>query len=64
MEFDPTRYLNDLSEQHELMTAVQAEITHLVVLARWNGASWREIGDTLGISKQAAQQYYGTSSDG
>jgi predicted transcriptional regulator len=34
-------------------TAEQVEI------ARTNGVSWQKIGDALGITRSAAQQYYG-----
>lgn len=34
-------------------------VTEAVELARDNGASWQQIGDYLGVSKQAAWERYG-----
>ena len=31
-------------------------VDHYVAVARANGASWSQIGEALGVSKQAAQQ--------
>lgn len=39
--------------------AADREITQAVTKARREGVSWFHIGETLGISKQAAQQKYG-----
>lgn len=41
------------------MDSAQAEILTCVSHARRAGASWAEIGDALGMSKQAAQQKFG-----
>jgi hypothetical protein len=41
------RALNDIGDQL---------VDHYVAQARANGASWSQIGDALGVSKQAAQQ--------
>jgi len=35
-------------------------VGHYVALARAAGASWQQIGDAIGVSKQAAQQKLGT----
>src|SRR4051812_6592330 len=48
---------------HELATLSDAVIGCFVARARGAGLSWTEIGETFGISKQAAQQRYGTTSD-
>lgn len=46
----------------ELEPARQEALHQVVRTARTQGHSWREIGDSLGISRQAAQQRFGTSS--
>jgi hypothetical protein len=47
----------------ELTELSDAVIDRFVAHARATGLSWTEIGDTFGISKQAAQQRYGTTID-
>jgi hypothetical protein len=41
------------------LLAARDEVEYSVRAARRHGATWRQIGDELGISKQAAQQRYG-----
>ena len=60
-------YLNGLgSSLDELGTVRQIESNlndlrqGLVDSARFNGHSWTEVGDALNISRQAAQQRYGS----
>jgi Clp amino terminal domain, pathogenicity island component len=43
----------------ELTSIADALLTHFVVAARESGASWAEIGDALGVTKQGAQQRFG-----
>ena len=43
----------------ELAGTADQLVTHFVVAARRAGASWAEIGDALGVTKQGAQQRYG-----
>jgi hypothetical protein len=49
------------------LTSVRANLDHfvfpLVLDARGHGVSWSDIGMALGVSKQAAQQRYGTLFD-
>jgi hypothetical protein len=49
------------------LTSVRANLDHfvfpLVLDARSQGDSWNDIGMALGVSKQAAQQRYGTLFD-
>lgn len=45
-----------------LATVVDDLIARGVHEQRLEGASWREVGEALGISKQAAQQRYGKES--
>ena len=40
-------------------TALQSAVTDQVATCRAAGMSWQEIGDTLGTSRQGAQQRYG-----
>lgn len=45
----------------QLIAAGAADaVTAVVVDMRADGASWSEIGDALGVSRQAAQQRYRT----
>jgi hypothetical protein len=46
---------------HELSELSDAVIDRFVADARAGGLSWTQIGETFGISKQAAQQRYGTN---
>lgn len=48
---------NDLSMMEQHARNAQA---WWAVLAASEGASWKQIGDALGISKQAAQQRFGS----
>lgn len=59
MDPDLIQHLYDLVDARARREAVDAEIAALVKEARREGGSWRDIGDALGISRQAAQQYYG-----
>lgn len=51
----PLQILAGLRERRE---ALDAEIARMVAAARKSGASWREIGDALGISAQAGSARY------
>lgn len=52
----------DRLEQAQRIAQLAQEIVRdLVEDARWNRHSWSEIGGALGMSKQAAQQRFGTS---
>ncbi|MGB6165601.1 MAG: hypothetical protein WCF33_17195 [Pseudonocardiaceae bacterium] len=42
--------------RHELATLGEQLLSHFVQEARGAGCSWSQIGTTLGVSKQAAQQ--------
>ena len=48
----------DLGELVTLRDSVEVAIAATVAGLRDNGYSWAEVGDGLGISKQAAQQRY------
>lgn len=43
---------------HDYVLSAQDRQTNAVMWARSAGASWREIGDALGISRQAATDRY------
>jgi hypothetical protein len=47
----------------DLADEADALLGHFVDRARRSGASWSQIGDALGVSKQAAQQRHGTEVD-
>ncbi len=47
--------LSELAELHAIVRAIEIE---LVSLARHQGFSWTEIGDALGVSRQAAHRRY------
>jgi len=48
---------------HELTELSDAMIGRFVAQARGAGLSWTEIGEAFGVSKQAAQQRYGATTD-
>jgi hypothetical protein len=52
-------YLRDMSKAQSEADRVQNEIFGCVSGARRHGASWAEIAEQLGTSRQAAQQRYG-----
>ncbi len=43
----------------EARTAVEDELRGQVADLRASGATWREVGEALGVSRSAAQQRYG-----
>jgi hypothetical protein len=45
---------------HAALTGATVELQAAVSAARQNGRSWSEIGVVLGVSKQAAQQRFGS----
>ena len=49
----------DLGELITLRDSIEAAIGAAVAGQRAQGFSWTEVGDGLGISRQAAQQRYG-----
>src|SRR6201999_2377029 len=44
------------SRSHTLAALGDQLVSHYVAIARDEGASWSEIGDAIGVSKQAVQQ--------
>lgn len=56
----------DASEEAQLRAVVEyakaaeAMVARQVAIARSMGQTWQQIGDTLGTTRQAAQQRYGT----
>lgn len=44
---------------YERFSSSDAIVRDLVREARDNGSTWQEIGDALGVTRQAAQQRYG-----
>lgn len=56
--------LDALAQLHHLRTCLDAEIDATAATIRFeHGASWEQIGRALGVSRQAAQQRYGTYRD-
>lgn len=51
-------WLADLDEAVELARRAQDRVDELVQRARSAGASWADVGDSLGISRQGARQKY------
>lgn len=50
----------DLQALVELRAEVDAQLVERVRECRdWHGWSWSDVGDALGITRQAAQQRYG-----
>lgn len=57
---DKKSALEDLGQQQQRILEMQAYLAPLAKQARLEGASWSAIGRQLGITKQAAQQRYGS----
>lgn len=55
--------LDGLCESAGLARAVDKLQRHLVVQAREEGVTWTEIGEALGVSKQAAWERFATPPD-
>ena len=49
-----------LASYAEYARHVETELRHQVAIARSMGMSWTEIGNVFGVTKQAAQQRYGS----
>ena len=52
-----------LSTARSLQALADEALAHLVTDARNRGITWQNIGDALGISRQAAFQRFGTAID-
>jgi hypothetical protein len=52
--------LRRIGSAHEELLSATAELQSAVSAARQTGRSWSEIGVVLGVSKQAAQQRFGS----
>jgi hypothetical protein len=52
------RWITDLEQQMARITEMMDYVPALVRQARLAGASWTEIGNALGVTRQAAQQRY------
>jgi DNA-directed RNA polymerase specialized sigma subunit len=51
-------YLDELSQITEAIKGLQTRRPEVVRLAKANGATWEEIGEALGTSRQAACRTY------
>lgn len=54
-----TQALDAIRHQRAEARAIDCAIAAEVVVARANGASWQQIGDALGTTRQNAQKRYG-----
>lgn len=54
----PTEPLEALLELSRAGSELETLVRQQVAAARTKGATWEEIGDRLGISRQAAWEYY------
>lgn len=52
--------LDWIGQAHARLAGAEAEVTAAVTRARLHGHSWAAIADRLGVSRQAAQQRFGT----
>lgn len=57
----PLRGLSALSDAADDARRAQELVAELVAGARAGGSSWSHIGSALGLTKQAAQQRYGSA---
>jgi hypothetical protein len=53
-----TTWIEQLADQVRRIDEMEAYVPHLVVQARYAGASWQELGEALGVSRQAAHEKY------
>jgi hypothetical protein len=58
MEQARSLYLQELEEMTMLIKDLRARVPEVVKLAKSNGATWEEIGNALGTSRQAACRTY------
>lgn len=57
---EPETGFRALREHAALARLADARLADIVASARKNGASWAQVGRAIGVSKQAAQQRYGS----
>lgn len=60
---DSTQSLTALRNSVAIAQAFTDDLPIFVNAARRNGATWEQIGNALGVSRQAAQQRYGEHND-
>lgn len=53
--------IEELEDIRQRRQALEREVAVLVRKARVQGVSWGEIGEALGVSRQAVHQRYGRS---
>jgi DNA-directed RNA polymerase specialized sigma subunit len=51
-------YLTELAEVNEAIRGLRGRLPEIVRNCKTNGATWEEIGDALGTSRQAACRTY------
>lgn len=52
-------HLSALKQSHTAYEGHRRNLWLAVQIAREKGATWEQVGDTLGVTKQAAQQRFG-----
>ena len=55
---EPGPTLRALTEYRDQAQYIEGKLRSLVVSARYEGASWEQIGQALGITRQAAYQRF------
>lgn len=55
--------LDELAETTQAINGLKGRVPELVRTAKTNGATWEEIGDALGTSRQAACRTYGEKNE-
>lgn len=51
--------LDDVARALGNLDAAESRMRHSVARAREEGATWAEVGEALGVTRQAAQQRFG-----
>jgi DNA-directed RNA polymerase specialized sigma24 family protein len=51
-------YLEELAEVNQAIKGLRGRLPEIVKMAKVNGATWEDIGDALGTSRQAACRTY------
>lgn len=54
------RWLDEVKSANRHLSADAARLALAVHIARCAGATWDKVGGTLGVSRQAAQQRFGS----
>ena len=55
--------MNDIRKAAETLQAARGQLEAAVLAGRAQGQTWAEIGETLGMTRQAAYKRFGTPTD-